>query len=303
MTWDVVPFASTFDNQIRQRAADWDRLVQTLTTFKVHQGDKKSLQAWSPTKYKPDTTRGGAGVETLSCLVLDYDSGTTIEAALQAWRWRPGMLHTSWSHTEDHHKFRVIMPLHEPVSPKDWPAVFAWADRWTRGCTNELDADTPESYHLAQWQSTIDPACKDPGRLYYVPSIRADDWPRYATSWHPPGGYLGIHTPWCRQLDRLSEAQEAKKKRQTFPKNERVHGRKVRKRRAKQRLKHDPAAREEMGCRLGGTIAGNRVTGVTCPSCARRDVWWFIDADRKSRAECNHRNSCGWSGSLWELAA
>ena len=71
-TWPVVPFAHTWDNEIRQREATWHQLLGVLTSFRVHTGDKKQIPAWSPALYKDGHTRGKAGVQALSCLVLEH---------------------------------------------------------------------------------------------------------------------------------------------------------------------------------------------------------------------------------------
>ena len=300
--WDVVAFSSTWDTTVHQRTASWDRLVEVLTTFRTHHGDKMALPGWSPARYTEGATRGKDGVQALSCLVLDYDDGTTIEEALQAWQWRPGILHTSWSHTEEHHRFRVVLPLAQPVAAADWPGVFAWADRWTRRCTNEEALQVPEDYHRATWQSTIDQKCKDPGRFYFVPAVRAEDWPRVATSWRPAGGYLGTHLPWSRDLARYKAEQARRAQRPRLPPRERVTSN-VADKRIRYRLQWSPAARVRLGERMGGKGQGDRVRGGPCPGCGRAEVWWFITPDRKTRAECNHTGqSCGWTGSLMELA-
>ena len=188
-TWGAVPFVNTWGRQIRKRTLSWPELVGVLTNFRVAEdGTKADLPAWSPAIYRPGTTRGKANVEALTCLVLDYDDGrATIDEALDCWHWRPGILHTSWSHTKDRHRFRVILPLHAPVPVEDWPGVFAWADRWTRKCTNQDEIKALEDYHRATWASVIDTQCKDPGRIYYVPAIRSPDWAHYATAWRPSG--------------------------------------------------------------------------------------------------------------------
>ena len=302
MTWDVVPFGNIWDNEIRQRSASWDRLVDVLTTFRHHTGAKKEIPGWSPATYNAGTTRGRAGVRSLSCLVLDYDNGTPIDVALDSWHWRPGILHTTWSHTIKVHKYRVILPLHRPVSVADWPAVFRWAERWTRQCVNVDQLNGPEDYPRAEYRATIDPQCKDPGRFYFVPAIPADDAPRFATSWRAGGDYLGVHTPWDRELGALREEEARRAKRAPMPRHESRVSWGIADQRVKLRLRKDPTARRDLGVKLGGVDRGATITKVPCPGCGSADVWWFIDAERKTGAECNHQNSCGWRGSLWELA-
>lgn len=302
--WAVVPFAHTYAKQVNQKQATWGRLVKTLTTFTVHQ-DKLKVPAWSPAQYIAGQTRGSAGVRALSCLVLDYDSGVaTIEDARRAWGSWPGILHTSWSHTEEHHKFRVIMPLWRPVPAADWPGVFAWAESWTRTTATPDKPMTPEEYRQAKWIKTIDPACKDPGRIFYVPAVRSEDWPRHAESWTPadrPGVFLGRFVPWQRHLDEYRERQARREARRAAPPPRRRRKASVQLRQELNQLRTCPSTRQALGISLGGKITGDQVRRVVCPRCRRPSVWWVINPESKTTASCDHLNSCGWYGQLEEL--
>ncbi|MDP6940361.1 MAG: hypothetical protein QF848_16210, partial [Planctomycetota bacterium] len=141
---------------------------------------------------------------------------------------------------------------------------------------------------------------KDPGRLYYVPAVRAEDWPRFATSWSPPGGFLGTHTPWAKQLEAL-KAQRAEKAARRRPARPVRVPASMASRKVRERLRTLPGARLELGKALGGTLSGERVHGITCPNCGRPDVWFIVDPETKTSASCNHQNSCGWWGSLYDL--
>ncbi len=48
MTWDVVGFVNTWDTTPHQRSVEWAQLVEVLTTFRIHTGEKKALPGWSP---------------------------------------------------------------------------------------------------------------------------------------------------------------------------------------------------------------------------------------------------------------
>jgi hypothetical protein len=300
MTFTLSTFTDTYDKTPRQHRATWEQLRQSFTRFKVHDGEKKALSAWSPTLYKEGARRGSSGVVSISALVLDYDDGTSIDEALDCWGWRPGILHTSWSHELSCPRFRVIMPLAEPVAAEDWPAVFAWAVRWSSRLTNPEDIGGPEDWHKAELQPTIDPVCKDPGRLYYVPAIRSEDWPRYATSWAPTTELLGTHAPWTKHLQALRAERAKKAARPKPPKRVSCRpGQATRK--ARERLRTVPSARLALGQELGGKVQTTTVKGITCPQCSRASVWFLIDPDKKTSASCNHGNSCGWWGSLYDL--
>lgn len=68
--------------------------------------------------------------------------------------------HSTWSHTEDHSRFRIVLPLAELVSAADWPKVWQWAE-------------TRAGY-------AIDPALKNPGSHYALAAMPNPNWPRFA---------------------------------------------------------------------------------------------------------------------------
>ena len=302
--WAVVPFPNTYARDIRQTRATWGKLVETFTTFKVRES-KAKLPAWSPAIYKEGATRGSAGVVALSCLVLDYDNGkATIEDARAAWGAWPAILHTSWSHTAEHHKFRVILPLWAPVPAEDWPGVFRWAESWTRTTDTPGHEMSPEEYSRAAWIHTIDPACKDPGRIFYGPAVRAEDWPRHAESWVPadrPGVYLGRYVPWDRHLKEYREQRARIDARKAAPPPTRRRKASVQLRQDRDSLKTCPHTREALGVALGGQVRGEQVRKVPCPRCGRAAVWYVINPLSRVSASCDHRNSCGWYGQLEQL--
>ena len=66
----------------------------------------------------------------------------------------------------------------------------------------------------------------------------------------------------------------------------------------RQRVEMDAGQREALALSLGGRRTGESVRGVTCPSCAKRSVWWFVDPVGRTwtGAACAHRQTCGWAG-------
>jgi len=280
MVWPVSIWPSARAREPHARAPSWDRLEATLTTPTVV-GDKPKpdLAAWSPTIYREGTTRGQAGVEAVSCLVLDYDEGTTVEEALFRWSEWPGMLHTSISHTEATPKFRVVLPLAEPIKAREWPAVWAWANEHAGGA--------------------VDGKCKDAARLYFLPAIRSPTSPWHAQSWRPPGGFLGTDVPWAIHLEDLARPKPKPVPRPTLY----VTTPKRRAYALAAMLKTDPYARLELAKQLGARVDGEPPLArrVACPQCKRAAVWFPIHPDRRHTAECNHKGSCGWYGDLFDL--
>ncbi len=70
------------------------------------------------------------------------------------------------------------------------------------------------------------------------------------------------------------------------------------------RLKEEPHARLAAAHQLGAKVSGNpaKAQGIQCPACSRKSVYFWIDADGgTSVANCNHANSCGYWGTLYDL--
>lgn len=130
---------------------------------------KRDLRLWSPALYRPGADkRGSENVTHVSCLVLDYDDGTPIADASVTWSAWFHIVHTTWSHTPEHPKFRLVMPLAFPVAAEDWPKVWSWAEE------------------VARFE--IDPSMKSPAANYALPAVPHRAWPREAFS--RPGAIL-----------------------------------------------------------------------------------------------------------------
>ena len=240
---------------------------------------KLRLPCWSPAIYEPGATRGAAGVVAVSCLVLDYDDGTSITEGIRPWSDWPLMVHTSWSHTPEHPRFRVVLVLDEPVPVDVWPKAWAWAHEHSGG--------------------HIDPACKDPSRLYVLPAVAGPE-AAYTALDHDPGGHLlridwetlpGVAEP--KVASPSSKARTRTSSRPASP----AH------RRARRLLCTDRGARERAAAWLGAKVSARRAEHISCPACGRPSVWFWLEPGAQSTAQCNHRNSCGWWGHLDELLA
>lgn len=130
---------------------------------------KRDLRLWSPALYRPGADkRGSENVTHVSCLVLDYDDGTPIADASVTWSSWFHLVHTTWSHTPEHPKFRLVMPLAFPVPAEDWSKVWSWAEE------------------LARFE--IDPSMKSAAANYALPAVPHRAWPREAFS--RPGAIL-----------------------------------------------------------------------------------------------------------------
>lgn len=217
--------------------------------------DKRGGPAWSPTEYVEGARRGKNGVRALSCLVLDYDDGTTVEQASKVWEEWHYFGHTSYTHSAEKAKFRLILPFYEPVLTENWPAVWGWAQLRTG--------------------RTIDKACKDAGRMYFLPV----SGPGFS-AWEHPGRLIN--------LSHLRPAIPPPQRADYQPREGSEYDR-------------DPALRVQAGLALGGRQRGADMIDIECPYCHNRDVYWPIYPRSFTGWMCKHRNRCNKTGSIATL--
>lgn len=113
--------------------------------------------------YIKEGTRSNASVLWVTCLVYDFDNAVagrdcTIEQVLALLDARAAeyTLHTTYSHTPERHKFRVILPLDDVLAPEFF--VQAWT-------------------HVAQlfgFADDVDSCGKKISQAYYLPSCPAE---------------------------------------------------------------------------------------------------------------------------------
>lgn len=255
----------------------WRRLCERLTTFAfvpIRKDEReKRLRCWSPVLYRQGATRGWEGVELVSCLVLDVDCGASIEAGRAPWMGVAHVVHTSWSHTPEHPRYRIGVPLADPVVVELWPRVWEWA-----------------SDHAG---ITIDEKCKDAPRLYFEPAVFSTETPRETHV--NEGPILAIDAaalPPTRAEIAAVEARDAARLRAAA-----WRARAPSRREVADALKTDPAMRQSWGEALGGRCDGRAMRDIRCPSCGRLSVYWHLVPDRNPKALCRHRNTCG--ASFW----
>lgn len=121
---------------------------------------KMDLRLWSPAHYREGARRESTDVLHVSCLVLDYDSGAPIEESSAHWRGCFHVVHSTWSYTPEHPKYRLVLPLARPVLGDDWRRFWDWG--------------------AARAGMRNDPALKSPASTFALPSTPARDAPRVA---------------------------------------------------------------------------------------------------------------------------
>ena len=271
--WQESSLMGTLDDRVER--------FRGLQAKRIWSRYKLTIPAWSPAKFKNGSTRSLSAVELVSCLVLDIDDGKTgLKEILEVWGDVFFIVHTSWSHQDEAPRLRVAFPLSEPVPAKDWPNAWEWA--------------------RSQFPS-LDEACKDASRIYFVPAIKTPSSPHFHHV-NPGKGFLklvGDHIPRAprpRPLPKIKPRPPI-----TVPRNDadRV---------ARFRMDRDPGTRRRVahsvGAKLRGSGDNERATrGGPCPSCGRMSIWWYIHPTRKATASCDHigAGKCNWFGRLWEV--
>jgi hypothetical protein len=123
----------------------------------------KSGRAWCPATFgtRPNeegSLRHDGNVLAMYAGVADIDNKIDepltvpdIEARLKGYTFA---LHTSYSHTPEKPRYRVIIPLAHPMPPADMPRLSA--------------------YFRTLFGSALDEACKNPSHVYFTPSYPPD---------------------------------------------------------------------------------------------------------------------------------
>lgn len=181
LTIPVAVFQHKEDRHPVRHDLEWPVLAERLCKYDERQ--TKDGRAWSPVTYRPGTTRGQANVEQVHALVLDIDHNDIPTDLLGGLEY---VAHTTFSHTPDDPRWRVVLPLTRPVEGEDWPNFWLRANAYFGGC--------------------VDPQTKDRSRIFFLPSCRPEavhefktqhgllldpsslpDVPQYAApEWTPP---------------------------------------------------------------------------------------------------------------------
>ena len=250
----------------------------------LHADEKQRLPLWSPTTFHSGKTRSKASAQAIHWLVYDVD---TSPRPFSVWRlfseWSV-LAHTSWSHTPHSHKYRIILPLAEPIPAHDWPrASQAALELWTKVVGS--DAGSPDTKALV-----------DSARIYFRFGHNSSELPRTApmnpSNYHQTGYHSGT-------LFRLDYAHIPKAK-PIKPVHNRYRDGSISLNQGMELL----AVREQIASHLSAHISGNEARKITCPGCQRPSVHFSLDLSYPSSSKwpsCNHQNSCGWWGTFQDL--
>lgn len=129
----------------------WNDFCTMLSTPSTR--SRKDGPAWMPVKFQEMNTRKAESITAITALVLDSDSGITGEQhrAFLSTVGACAFAHTTFNHSVDLQRWRIIMPLATATSPENLPALFDYVNSIYKGA--------------------LDSCSKKPAQLYYLPAI------------------------------------------------------------------------------------------------------------------------------------
>lgn len=144
----------------------WGELAQQMLGHqRVH--DKKKTQAIIPALFKEEedwvitenstsgnpTYRNDSNVKTITLAIFDLDKKGAKEKAENLFKDFESVIYSTFSYSEETpYKYRIVLPLEEPIKGEEWPEVF-------HQIKQGIDADSK---------------CGNLSRMYFMPSHPAD---------------------------------------------------------------------------------------------------------------------------------
>lgn len=234
--------------------------------------DKKDqLWLWAPCSFI--ARRRKSDVISVHAMVFDVDCGLPYETH-ERFKDYNYVAHTSFSHSEGHHKWRLILPLWASIPRDEWKYAWIVGSQIFEKLTG----------------SKIDPSCKDSSRAYFIGGCLDTKMSLYRSNLNITGRNLRLEydippPPKKRHKGKIKTFTQEEFKRY-------------------ENLKPDDKDRQDIAISVGAEISDNVARKIRCPNCGRRTVYFFINpsgANPLYRAKCNHENSCGFIGSISEL--
>lgn len=118
--------------------------------------EDKDGTAWIPcSMIDPSWKRNQENIDKAYFIVLDIDSGMQLEDVRKRIVGYEALIHSSYSHSEEKPKWRVVLPLAEPIPAREVGKIF--------------------DIFQERFDELLDASCgHDPARLYYTPACPAD---------------------------------------------------------------------------------------------------------------------------------
>lgn len=278
----------------------FEKLAQFIITPRDNK-EKIEIPAWSPATFQGDKLTNENVVE-ISCAVFDIDEGLEWEVH-NHFKDYQYIAHTSFSHCDTKHKWRLVIPFTTPVPSHLWEGAWMQCKRFFFEMTGK----------------PMDEKCKDARRFYFVAAgepIMGSNSKTYCNGFDEYlvhvnyGQTMSIDFQKCEnykaqleqeQKDKIERMKRRYNAIQSLPQymqnpKESLH----------LKLSTDSSYREQLGNKIGGRNSGGanpRMTGWDCPSCGRNDATYFYvhPLGNRTTAQCGHMNSCGQWFTLFQL--
>ena len=256
-----------------------DNMFKFLYHTRFNVPEKSKIPVWSPVHF--DGKRSKANAKLVYAMVFDIDCGYKyIDLPKAITKDYVYLWHASYSNTEQHNKWRLVLPLEYPVVNEDWQYY------WEAGQNFFEDVTGIKS----------DAVCKDAGRAYYVKAAKDNTYPPSSMN-ITNKNLLDLHSAAVVIKERKLKEQRLKDRQRELLKNM-----------PKYETNNDKFAefktedyRITKANELGAIIKDGVARKITCPNCSDNSVFFYIDADRGITAQCNHRKSCRWYGFINNL--
>lgn len=124
----------------------------------IESSKKEYVKLFSPIILKEncegiESSRKDSSVAFVTAMVLDFDNDDMeLDKIKEALEPNGYYGHTTWSHSEAHHKYRIIVPMDKPVEASAWKGVW--------------------KAFIDERSLPVDKKCCNPSRVYYFPSHR-----------------------------------------------------------------------------------------------------------------------------------
>ena len=156
-----------------QRLQEPERTEETMEAYAALSKDERAALkdngGYVGGEVKDEGHRNHDSVQTRQLLTLDIDYGD--ESIWDVWEslyGYPAAMHSTHSHTPEHPRLRLIIPLARPVTAVEYEPIGRRVAEWLG--IDAFDATTYESHRLMYW-----PSCpKDAPYVFHA--IRGEDW-------------------------------------------------------------------------------------------------------------------------------
>jgi len=124
------PMGKRIERHLGRHAGEANAPEQALADLEkdIRREAKQDLRLWAPTLFVPGARREDENVVHLSALVLDFDKGPGPDALREIFADVFHIAHSTWSHTTEKPKLRLVLPLSAAVAPADYDAIWHHAD-------------------------------------------------------------------------------------------------------------------------------------------------------------------------------